>query len=207
MSSLHARSSLSGTNANMYSRPRSRSRQPIYTSDKRAKFAQRENKKYIRFVTVIGYIFCVSLPAVCLSIYYINFWDPRYIDKFTKINYPPINTSDKNIRINDDKLIATSRVKLLKKELPRKTRDNPLEYDETIYGLDNNTSNNKIFDKIIENGQILPTDNMEENKENYSKKIIKEMKKSGCKCTCPNDSTKDAKKSTILNMVLSGKKG
>ncbi|PIO72625.1 hypothetical protein TELCIR_05440, partial [Teladorsagia circumcincta] len=67
---------------NYSARLRSRTKQPVYTSDKRAKFAQRENKKWIRFVTVLGYIFFVSLPAVSLSIYYIYIWDPGYINKF-----------------------------------------------------------------------------------------------------------------------------
>ncbi|KAJ1365370.1 hypothetical protein KIN20_025649 [Parelaphostrongylus tenuis] len=74
---------------NYSARLRSRSKQPIYTSDKRAKFTQRENKKWIRFVTVLGYIFFVSLPAVSLSIYYVYLWDPGYIHKFQRevINY------------------------------------------------------------------------------------------------------------------------
>ncbi|CAB3398752.1 unnamed protein product [Caenorhabditis bovis] len=74
-------------------RMRGRSKQPVYTSDKRAKFTQRESKKWIRFVTVLGYIFAVSLPAVSLSIYYIYVWDPGYIAKFPPENLnrtPPI---------------------------------------------------------------------------------------------------------------------
>ncbi|CAJ0591272.1 unnamed protein product [Cylicocyclus nassatus] len=63
-------------------RLRSRMKQPVYTSDKRAKFTQRESKKWIRFVTVLGYIFFVSLPAISLSIYYVYIWDPGYINKF-----------------------------------------------------------------------------------------------------------------------------
>uniref|UniRef100_A0A0R3RQ50 Uncharacterized protein n=1 Tax=Elaeophora elaphi TaxID=1147741 RepID=A0A0R3RQ50_9BILA len=61
---------------------RLRIKEPVYTSDKRAKFAQRENKKWIRFCTVIGYIFFVSLPAISLSIYYIWIWNPDYISRF-----------------------------------------------------------------------------------------------------------------------------
>ncbi|VDP30691.1 unnamed protein product [Heligmosomoides polygyrus] len=38
-------------------------------------------KSWIRFVTVLGYIFFVSLPAVSLSIYYVYIWDPGYINK------------------------------------------------------------------------------------------------------------------------------
>ncbi|KAK5969267.1 hypothetical protein GCK32_011382 [Trichostrongylus colubriformis] len=70
------------TTGNYSARLRSRTKQPVYTSDKRAKFTQRENKKWIRFVTVLGYIFFVSLPAVSLSVYYIYVWDPGYIKKF-----------------------------------------------------------------------------------------------------------------------------
>uniref|UniRef100_A0A915Q3C4 Uncharacterized protein n=1 Tax=Setaria digitata TaxID=48799 RepID=A0A915Q3C4_9BILA len=61
---------------------RLRIKEPIYTSDRRAKFTQRESKKWIRFCTVIGYIFFVSLPAASLSIYYIWIWDPDYISRF-----------------------------------------------------------------------------------------------------------------------------
>uniref|UniRef100_A0A914RZ92 Transmembrane protein n=1 Tax=Parascaris equorum TaxID=6256 RepID=A0A914RZ92_PAREQ len=64
-----------------HSTTRLRTKQPVYTSDKRAKFTQRENKKWIRFGTVVGYIFFVSLPAVALSIYYIYIWDPGYVTK------------------------------------------------------------------------------------------------------------------------------
>ncbi|VDK78726.1 unnamed protein product [Litomosoides sigmodontis] len=56
--------------------------EPVYTSDKRAKFTQRENKKWIRFCTVIGYVCFVSIPAASLSIYYIWIWDPDYISRF-----------------------------------------------------------------------------------------------------------------------------
>ncbi|KJH43249.1 hypothetical protein DICVIV_10741 [Dictyocaulus viviparus] len=62
-------------------RLRSRTK-PVYTSDKRAKLTQRENKIWIRLLTVLGYIFFVSLPAVSLSVYYIYIWDPGYINKF-----------------------------------------------------------------------------------------------------------------------------
>uniref|UniRef100_A0A8R1XZR0 Uncharacterized protein n=1 Tax=Onchocerca volvulus TaxID=6282 RepID=A0A8R1XZR0_ONCVO len=61
---------------------RLRMKEPVYTSDKRAKFTQRESKKWIRFCTVIGYIFFVSLPATSLSIYYIWIWNPDYINRF-----------------------------------------------------------------------------------------------------------------------------
>ncbi|VDM26620.1 unnamed protein product [Toxocara canis] len=72
-----------------HSSARPRTKQPVYTSDKRAKFTQRENKKWIRFGTVIGYIFFVSLPAVALSIYYIYIWDPGYVTKVTAFQFPP----------------------------------------------------------------------------------------------------------------------
>ncbi|KAK6753748.1 hypothetical protein RB195_013001 [Necator americanus] len=73
---------MNNCSSNYSTRLRSRTKQPVYTSDKRAKFTQRENKKWIRFVTVLGYIFFVSLPAVSLSIYYVYIWDPGYINKF-----------------------------------------------------------------------------------------------------------------------------
>ncbi|KFD61289.1 hypothetical protein M514_26537, partial [Trichuris suis] len=60
---------------------------PTYSGEKRAKFAGRENKQWIRFATVIGYICSVCLPAIALSIYYVGFWDPQYKEKF-----PPNST-------------------------------------------------------------------------------------------------------------------
>ncbi|VDO31803.1 unnamed protein product [Haemonchus placei] len=65
---------MNNSTSNYSARLRSRTKQPVYTSDKRA--------KWIRFVTVLGYIFFVSLPAVSLSVYYIYIWDPGYINKF-----------------------------------------------------------------------------------------------------------------------------
>uniref|UniRef100_A0A158PBQ6 Uncharacterized protein n=1 Tax=Angiostrongylus cantonensis TaxID=6313 RepID=A0A158PBQ6_ANGCA len=55
--------------SNYSTRLRSRTKQPVYTSDKRAKFTQRE--------------------TVSLSVYYIYLWDPGYIQKFQRevINY------------------------------------------------------------------------------------------------------------------------
>ncbi|CAG9533136.1 unnamed protein product [Cercopithifilaria johnstoni] len=70
------------SNNSLTTTTRLRIKEPVYTSDKRAKFTQRENKKWIRFCTVVGYIFFVSLPATSLSIYYIWIWDPDYISRF-----------------------------------------------------------------------------------------------------------------------------
>ncbi|VDM21630.1 unnamed protein product [Wuchereria bancrofti] len=70
------------SNNSLTTTTRLRIKEPVYTSDKRAKFTQRESKKWIRFCTVIGYIFFVSLPATSLSIYYIWVWDPDYISRF-----------------------------------------------------------------------------------------------------------------------------
>ncbi|EJW78638.1 hypothetical protein WUBG_10451, partial [Wuchereria bancrofti] len=69
------------SNNSLTTTTRLRIKEPVYTSDKRAKFTQRESKKWIRFCTVIGYIFFVSLPATSLSIYYIWVWDPDYISR------------------------------------------------------------------------------------------------------------------------------
>ncbi|VDM83441.1 unnamed protein product [Strongylus vulgaris] len=114
---------MNNCSTNYSARLRSRTKQPVYTSDKRAKFTQRENKKWIRFVTVLGYIFFVSLPAVSLSIYYIYIWDPGYINKFPpeafnssspihiapilssrlERDYPlPLTTSSGEANVNDD---------------------------------------------------------------------------------------------------------
>ncbi|VIO97936.1 Uncharacterized protein BM_BM3769 [Brugia malayi] len=70
------------SNNSLTTTTRLRIKEPVYTSDKRAKFTQRESKKWIRFCTVIGYIFFVSLPATSLSIYYVWVWDPDYISRF-----------------------------------------------------------------------------------------------------------------------------
>ncbi|VDN22904.1 unnamed protein product [Gongylonema pulchrum] len=72
-------------NNSTFGSARLRIKQPVYTSDKRAKFTQRENKKWIRFCTVIGYIFFVSLPAASLSVYYLWIWDPDYISRVSVI--------------------------------------------------------------------------------------------------------------------------
>uniref|UniRef100_A0A914W4K8 Transmembrane protein INAFM2 n=1 Tax=Plectus sambesii TaxID=2011161 RepID=A0A914W4K8_9BILA len=76
-------------NTHYSNRIRSHNKQPVYTSDKRAKFTQRENKKWIRLATVFGYIISVCSPAVGLSIYYIYVWDPKYIERFPS----PLNAS------------------------------------------------------------------------------------------------------------------
>ncbi|KAL3984623.1 TRP-interacting helix family protein [Acanthocheilonema viteae] len=81
------------SNNSLTTTTRLRIKEPVYTSDKRAKFTQRESKKWIRFCTVIGYIFFVSLPATSLSIYYIWIWNPDYISRF-----PP----DKNKTLKAD---------------------------------------------------------------------------------------------------------
>ncbi|CAJ0577198.1 unnamed protein product, partial [Mesorhabditis spiculigera] len=46
---------------------------------------------WIRFITVLGYIVFVSLPAVCLSIYYVYIWDPQYLKNFP--NHTMVNKS------------------------------------------------------------------------------------------------------------------
>ncbi|KAF8382674.1 hypothetical protein PRIPAC_71816 [Pristionchus pacificus] len=73
----------------------SRSKQPIYTSDKRARLTQRDNKKWLRLLTVFGYVVFVSAPAISLSVYYTCIWDPMYIEKFnaTRQSPPAINLS------------------------------------------------------------------------------------------------------------------
>lgn len=62
----------------------SRNKAPVYTSDKRAKFTQRANKKWVRLATVFGYMIAVSMPAVILSVYYTCFWNPNYAEQFNK---------------------------------------------------------------------------------------------------------------------------
>jgi len=55
---------------------------PVYTKDKRDKFTQRENKKWVRLATVVGYLISVCIPAIALTVYYVGFWDPQYKTKF-----------------------------------------------------------------------------------------------------------------------------
>ncbi|GMS78494.1 hypothetical protein PENTCL1PPCAC_669, partial [Pristionchus entomophagus] len=68
-------------NSGYSNRSRSRSKQPVYTSDKRARLTQRDNKKWLRLLTVFGYVAFVSAPAISLSVYYTMIWDPMYIEK------------------------------------------------------------------------------------------------------------------------------
>ncbi|GMR56951.1 hypothetical protein PMAYCL1PPCAC_27146, partial [Pristionchus mayeri] len=63
---------------------RSRTKQPVYTSDKRARLTQRDNKKWLRLLTVFGYVVFVSAPAISLSVYYTCVWDPMYIEKYNQ---------------------------------------------------------------------------------------------------------------------------
>lgn len=39
-------------------------------------YAAKPNKKVARVITVIGYIFCVSMIAILLSLYYLFLWNP-----------------------------------------------------------------------------------------------------------------------------------
>uniref|UniRef100_T1J955 InaF motif containing 2 n=1 Tax=Strigamia maritima TaxID=126957 RepID=T1J955_STRMM len=46
--------------------------------DHKAKiYEPKQNKKLIRLLTVMGYIFSVSLVAIMLSLYYVFLWDPN----------------------------------------------------------------------------------------------------------------------------------
>ncbi|CAP19333.1 Anti-sigma factor [Caenorhabditis elegans] len=81
-------------------RMRGRSKQPIYSSDKRAKFTQKDSQKWIRFITVLGYILSVSLPAISLSVYYIYIWDPGYITKY------PADPINKTVTIHKSPILS-----------------------------------------------------------------------------------------------------
>ncbi|CAH1255061.1 putative transmembrane protein INAFM2 isoform X2 [Branchiostoma lanceolatum] len=50
------------------------SKPPTFSSDKKAKMAAKTNKKWVRLATVFAYVFCVSLAAIVLAIYYSFFW-------------------------------------------------------------------------------------------------------------------------------------
>lgn len=38
---------------------------------------RKRDKKSVRVLTVIVYVFCVSLAAIMLSLYYVFFWEPK----------------------------------------------------------------------------------------------------------------------------------
>lgn len=44
--------------------------------DKDHLYEPKPNKKAIRILTVAAYVFCVSLAAIILSIFYVFIWDP-----------------------------------------------------------------------------------------------------------------------------------
>lgn len=42
-----------------------------------ALYERKRDKKSVRVLTVIVYVFCVSLAAIMLSLYYVFFWEPK----------------------------------------------------------------------------------------------------------------------------------
>lgn len=42
-----------------------------------ALYERKHDKKTVRVLTVIIYVFCVSLAAIMLSLYYVFFWEPK----------------------------------------------------------------------------------------------------------------------------------
>ncbi|CAI2354712.1 unnamed protein product [Caenorhabditis sp. 36 PRJEB53466] len=85
-------------------RMRGRSKQPTYSSDKRAKFTQRDQScNWVRLITVFGYILSVSLPAISLSIYYIYVWDPGYITRY------PTEIANKTVTIHKAPILSQRR--------------------------------------------------------------------------------------------------
>ncbi|KAG8228596.1 hypothetical protein J437_LFUL009301 [Ladona fulva] len=40
-------------------------------------YERKQNKKIVRVLTVMAYVFSVSLAAIMLSLYYVFLWDPR----------------------------------------------------------------------------------------------------------------------------------
>ncbi|XP_014371962.2 uncharacterized protein LOC106721524 isoform X2 [Papilio machaon] len=42
-----------------------------------ALYARKRDNKSVRVLTVIVYVFCVSLAAIMLSLYYVFFWEPK----------------------------------------------------------------------------------------------------------------------------------
>lgn len=50
-----------------------------------ALYERKRDKKSVRVLTVIIYVFCVSLAAIMLSLYYVFFWEPK--DTQRKVAY------------------------------------------------------------------------------------------------------------------------
>ncbi|XP_049877781.1 putative transmembrane protein INAFM2 isoform X2 [Pectinophora gossypiella] len=42
-----------------------------------ALYERKRDNKSVRVLTVIIYVFCVSLAAIMLSLYYVFFWEPK----------------------------------------------------------------------------------------------------------------------------------
>lgn len=42
-----------------------------------ALYERKRDKKTVRVLTVVVYVFCVSLAAIMLSLYYVFFWEPK----------------------------------------------------------------------------------------------------------------------------------
>lgn len=51
-------------------------KQPTYTADRKAKFVEKTNKKWVRLATVLAYVISVSMAAIILAVYYTLFWHP-----------------------------------------------------------------------------------------------------------------------------------
>ncbi|KAI1722804.1 TRP-interacting helix domain-containing protein [Ditylenchus destructor] len=58
-----------------------------------------QDRNWIRVLTVCGYIFFVSSPAVFLSYFYTKVWDPRYVNKLVNPPVYPYKTTQRSAAI------------------------------------------------------------------------------------------------------------
>lgn len=70
-------------------------------------YESKKNKKIIRFMTVLAYMFSVSLAAIVLSLYYIFLWDPdmqiiRFNNTRDDFSYRELGSSDQLVMESPD---------------------------------------------------------------------------------------------------------
>jgi hypothetical protein len=100
-------------------------------------YESKKNRKIVRIMTVLAYMFAVSLAAIVLSLYYVFLWNPNMqihnstnsmiinlntntevpLFTFTHINSNQ-NEVTKNIRTNEQPLISSSQVLTLNRTQP-----------------------------------------------------------------------------------------
>lgn len=107
-----------------------------------ALYERKRDKKSVRVLTVIVYVFCVSLAAIMLSLYYVFFWEPKdaqYAQRkvFHKVEqqtsttpmptcFMPL-TGGGNTTINGSIVHSTSNIKTNSTDADKPTTDLPQE--------------------------------------------------------------------------------